>query len=210
MDKNFNEFFDELNDMANFKGFGEKPETEEIIIDGVNVEDCSYYNKDNYPYCCEVWDNECEAQNCYYKQLQRLQQENAELKEKNTALEETLQTIEQLKDEDSLRIAQLVTENARLKNERTADLVKQIDELKAENERLEEKISKFRWDNPYFDLYNNVVNQRDMWEQKSKQYKSCLQEIKKYSTEMREIANDDIAYHYFGTVLSIITKAEEE
>ena len=35
--------------------------------------------------------------------------------QKKEVLEETLQTIEQLKDEDSLRIAQLVTENARLK-----------------------------------------------------------------------------------------------
>lgn len=54
---------------------------EEIIIDGVKVEECSYYNKDNTPYCCEVWDNECEAQNCYYKQLKHLEQENARLKE---------------------------------------------------------------------------------------------------------------------------------
>ena len=43
----------------------------QIIIDGVKVEECSYYNKDNIPYCCEIWDNECEAQNCYYKQLKR-------------------------------------------------------------------------------------------------------------------------------------------
>ena len=47
----------------------------EIIIDGVKVEECSYYNKDNTPYCCEVWDNECEAQNCYYKQLKRKERE---------------------------------------------------------------------------------------------------------------------------------------
>lgn len=62
----------------------------EIIIDGVKVEECSYYNKDNTPYCCEVWDNECEAQNCYYKQLKRLEQENAELKAENEALIEGL------------------------------------------------------------------------------------------------------------------------
>jgi len=51
-------------------------------INGIDVSECSYYNKDNEPYCCEVWDNECEAQNCYFKQLKRLQKENEKLKEK--------------------------------------------------------------------------------------------------------------------------------
>lgn len=50
--------------------------TEKIIIDGVNVAECSYYSSETYPYTCEVWDNECEAQNCYYKQYFRLKQEN--------------------------------------------------------------------------------------------------------------------------------------
>ena len=54
--------------------------SEEIIIDGVNVAECSYYNEENKPYCCEIWDNECEAQNCYYKQYLRLKQENEWLK----------------------------------------------------------------------------------------------------------------------------------
>lgn len=173
--KNFNEFFDELNDMANFKNFGEAIKDKEFI------------------------DNPVIA-------YEKLKQENAELKEKNTALEETLQTIEQLKDEDSLRIAELVTENVRLKNERTADLVKQIDELKTENTKLNEKILKFKWDNPYFDLYNNVVNQRDMWEQKSKQYKSCLQEIKAIVCGNYEIIDTQGR----KDILKLITKAEEE
>lgn len=49
------------------------------IINGIDVSECSYYNKDNEPYCCEIWDNECEAQNCYFKQFKRLQKENEEL-----------------------------------------------------------------------------------------------------------------------------------
>lgn len=73
---------------------------------------------------------------------------------------------------------------------------KQLSELKTENGRLKEEILKFRWDNPYFDLYNNVVNQRDMWEQKSEQHKFCLQEIKEiannivYSDEIPACVND--------------------
>lgn len=58
---------------------GKKQET---IINGIDVSECAYYNKDNEPYCCEIWDNECEAQNCYFKQLQRLKEENEELKKK--------------------------------------------------------------------------------------------------------------------------------
>lgn len=45
------------------------------IINVIDVSECSYYNKDNEPYCCELWDNECEAQNCYFKQCRRLEQE---------------------------------------------------------------------------------------------------------------------------------------
>ena len=62
MDKNFNEFFDELNDMANFKGFREKKETECEYC-----EDCSF------------------CKGCF-----KLQQENAELKAENERLKQQL------------------------------------------------------------------------------------------------------------------------
>ena len=61
--------------------------TEEIYIDGVNVSDCEFYNE-NY---CNNWIdsygdyihkcNDLETKDCYYKQLQRLKQENEKLKE---------------------------------------------------------------------------------------------------------------------------------
>lgn len=54
--------------------------SEERMIDGVDVSECSYYSSETYPYTCEVWDNECEAQNCYFKQLQRAKAENEKLK----------------------------------------------------------------------------------------------------------------------------------
>ena len=90
-------------------------------------------------------------------------------------------------------------------------------ELKAENDRLKEEILKFRWDNPYFDLYNNVVNQRDIWEQKSEQYKSCLQEIKAIAEEYIFLKPDiltlkgDIGYiqnEVAVEILQLIDKAE--
>ena len=70
--------------------------SEEIIIDGVNVAECKYYEDmhecpDNlnggyyvqHCYCDLQGDNYCicnKNHNCYFKQLQRLKQENEELK----------------------------------------------------------------------------------------------------------------------------------
>ena len=61
---------------------------EKIIIDGVNVAGCNDFykewdnweGKDNYR-CQDYLSGICEGNDCYYKQLQRLKQENEELKE---------------------------------------------------------------------------------------------------------------------------------
>ena len=78
--------------------------SEEIIIDGVNVEECSYYNKDNEPYCCEIWDNECEAQLCYYKQLKRLQAENERLKD-------NIELMTKYNDENFIQVNQIYSDD---------------------------------------------------------------------------------------------------
>ena len=147
-------YFEELNDMANLKGFGEKPETEEIIIDGVNVEDCSYYNKDNYPYCCEVWDNECEAQNCYYKQLQRLQQENADLKKCIERMNEPVVDMDialdyaELKAENEAYKSSIVANLDRKISKRYVQLLQTLQEIK----EIAEEISKEKVHNPDIDI----------------------------------------------------------
>lgn len=48
--------------------------TKTIIIDGVNVAECAYFDYENNGEkdSCYIHDNECSAQNCYYKQLQRI------------------------------------------------------------------------------------------------------------------------------------------
>ncbi len=63
----------------------------EPIINGIDVSECKYFNKvvNEEPYC--NMDEEhlytCSSdENCYYKQLKRLQEENKELKEKNKGL----------------------------------------------------------------------------------------------------------------------------
>ena len=54
----------------------------QIIIDGVPVQDCCYfdYENDGYEDSCDMYQNECSAQNCYYKQFKRKEQECEELK----------------------------------------------------------------------------------------------------------------------------------
>ena len=54
----------------------------QIIIDGVPVQDCCYfdYENDGYKDSCYIHQNECSAQNCYYKQLKRKEQECERLK----------------------------------------------------------------------------------------------------------------------------------
>lgn len=61
----------------------------EIIIDGVDVSGCDYFMpRSNGVKACDLYRNAhrrygtCECgHNCYYKQLKRLEQENARLKE---------------------------------------------------------------------------------------------------------------------------------
>ena len=65
--------------------------TEEIIIDGVNVAGCEHLTEimgcwlstaDYLPYKGNITNQLCKYNdNCYYKQLKRLEQKNKELKE---------------------------------------------------------------------------------------------------------------------------------
>lgn len=65
----------------------------EIIIDGIDVSECKYLNKvvNEEPYCNidEEHLYTCSSdENCYYKQLKRLEQENEELKNRLKTLDE--------------------------------------------------------------------------------------------------------------------------
>ena len=61
----------------------------QIIIDGVPVQDCCYfdYENDGYEDSCYIHQNECSAQNCYYKQLKCKEQECEELKKQIKIIE---------------------------------------------------------------------------------------------------------------------------
>lgn len=83
---------------------------EEIIIDGVNVAGCEFLRH------CVIPDNEgckiddslcCDVGNCYYKQLKRLEQKNAELK-----------AYKDVNEDFKTAWAELKAENERLKEEK--------------------------------------------------------------------------------------------
>ena len=67
--------------------------SEEIIIDGVNVAECEYLNTTNMFKTCICSKGEikkCQGVNCKYKELQRLKQENEELKYENDRQKDTI------------------------------------------------------------------------------------------------------------------------
>ena len=70
----------------------------QIIIDGVDVSKCNYFNNTDKSYCeeccsefgCAICND---RPNCYYKQLKRLEQENEELKAENERLKEEIKEV---------------------------------------------------------------------------------------------------------------------
>ena len=180
---------------------------EEKIIDGVKVEECSYYNKDNTPYCCEVWDNECEAQNCYYKQLKRLEEENEKIKKQYNCYacgncKGTEDYINLEKHHKGLR------KQFDILVKRNNELSLRIEQLEQENEELKQKYEKI------YEHQGEVVKAYSLNKNKLSLYKHALEEIKaelkEYLTcESRECGCDD-----YGeclkclkeTILNIITE----
>ena len=109
----------------------------QIIIDDVLVKDCCYfdYENDGYEDSCYIHQNECSAQNCYYKQLKRKEQECNKLyiqlkadEEYHKEEENTLRKIIKNKEERSI---ELYKENNKLKQ----TLIR-IKEIAEENIRI--------------------------------------------------------------------------
>ena len=95
----------------------------QIIIDGVPVQDCCYfdYENDGYEDSCYIHQNECSAQNCYYKQLKRKEQECEELKNELINIKWNIES-----------------QNIEIDN-----YERQLDQLKAENSYLKSKVTHY-------------------------------------------------------------------
>lgn len=122
-------------------------EDKQIIIDGVPVQDCCYfdYENDGYEDSCYIHQNECSAQNCYYKQLKRKEQENNQLKEDEKSL---LNVIDDLQKEKNKWV------------EKYNDLGQDFDQLKRKEQALDEIEKYLDAQQKYFDGedYHNLLD----------------------------------------------------
>ena len=158
------------------------------IINDVEVEGCKYLRKNNQMYLCTACNSGkgspyCEYEkDCYFKQLQRLEKENKELQE--------------LKDEDSLRVVQLIKENKELakildcKNGTISTLVSERDKFKEEKNKyyqqtLDDEIVINELVQENEELKNKVeqilkpVYLPNIEEETINKYKQALEEIRK-------------------------------
>ena len=180
--------------------------TEEIIIGGVDVAGCNAYKEGH---CldktaillCDT--NKCSNYNdCYYKQLKRLEQERGELKKELGTNEIQLANAEF---------------DLHFEETKAQDLVRQIDELKAENERLKAELEPYKhpdvitlltnWRTGELDrTHNKIANERD-------KYRQILQEIKEIVYEVCKICQDNVTSHceqcFYNKILSKCNEISE-
>lgn len=166
---------------------------ENNTIDGINVAECVHFTRQvNFGYCelsndsCNEFQCNCiKNKNCYYKQLKRLEQENAKQKE---MIEKQWKLLEQcgVSASGELKRVSYLLENLRKENA----------ELKAENTRLKKNIDT---------LENLIVASTNT----IKRYRTALREIKDYLNTLSGIDNDFVNTETYLRILDCITKAED-
>lgn len=153
----------------------------EEIIDGIDVSECKYLNKvvNEEPYCNidEEHLYTCSSdENCYYKQLKRLQAENYELKESLKVFQspDIKKVLTLYRTGEIERIEQ---ENEKLKKEFKEEHAELL-MSRAENERLKESIAQLK------EKYNTLIYKKESREeafckQNKELYeeKNCLHKI---------------------------------
>ena len=183
----------------------------QIIIDGVPVQDCCYfdYENDGYEDSCYIHQNECSAQNCYYKQLKAKEQECEELKKiineaKNSKLDlNSFFAIEATVGEYQLELDQLKAE-VKSKTEyiqEQRDIINQYSKeiemyKKCQGKRASKREEELKAENKHLnDLLNQALKE--------------LEKTRETLTEIKEIASIN-AINTCWTVLNLCDKCEEK
>lgn len=190
--KNFNEFFDELNEMANFKNFGESKEEEITNADGSRNWEANIL-LDNVK---RLEQENAKQKEMIKKQWKLLEQcgvsAGGELKRVSYLLEQLMEQNKEL-IEDNLNLSK---ENARLKEENQS-----LSMLGTDLANAHETVRK-----EFFRADKN----KDMWREKTEKLQQTLQEIKDYLNTLSGIDNDFVNTETYLRILDCITKAESE
>lgn len=180
---------------------------DKVIIDGVNVSGCIYYNSEKFANCgmFTSGDFKCEGQICLFKQLKRLQAENFKLKE-------------------SLKVYKRPDIKKVLTYYRTGEL----ERLEQENERLKEEINKLHRKLYCYAMDKECKDGTVECKQKNcaiklyPKYKSALDEIENvlswidnsnlWYNGQKAYMGDELIEFLKSRIINIInsTKAEEE
>ena len=146
----------------------------QIIIDGVPVQDCCYfdYENDGYEDSCYIHQNECSAQNCYYKQLKRSEAQCEAMFVTHTDLEKAFKAKEQECEELKENLPNAITR-----------LMGELDQLKAENDELKRQ---------YKELGQCSKGLKDYFEKEKETLSNRFLKLKQTLTEIKEIVSSTL------------------
>ena len=171
----------------------------QIIIDGVDVSGCEFYNKDdktcrevNGKYDTDICEfDKCKNSNCYYKQLKRKEQEVQQAMDNYVQLD--LQRVKEYNElVDLYKAKEQECEALQMSENEAGEIIAELqaykdinedfktawEELKVENEELKEIINEAK--NSKLDLKSFLVGEavQNEYEQQLDQLKQTLAEIK--------------------------------
>ena len=178
--------------------------TEEIIVDGVNVAGCEFYEPKAQVMTCheESITKRCNSINCYYKQLKRLQSENEELKYRCEVYHQCDEMIKNTYGQAHKEAMRLTKENKELKEYKTSkensyqllqkqwkDLFVQNRELKEENKALVEENEDMKKSFVSHSEFMNILenNPNINWEKTAKDNIYLINKYRKALEEIREL-----------------------
>ena len=177
--------------------------TEEIIIDGVNVAGCYWKCKDGD---CAMYYADLSADNnelefgfncedntdCYFKQLKRLKQENAELQAYKDVNEDFKKAWDELNKKYN-EVLSLAKQNADSNEYCLQELEKENEKLRKENERLAET--------PQWRQIKNMANNNN--------YRKALEEIRHFAGQRFTNGLNAEADHYNKDMQAIEDRINE-